>query len=219
MPVPSGLVRNSTSPGFAPAFDSTRAGIDRAGDGVAELDLLILHGVAAEQRRRRPRAACRSRRWKIARIVPARALPSETPAIAQRGQRPAAHRVDVADGVGGGDLAVDVRVVDDRREEIDGLHERRPALPPVYTRIVRGPEVDRGHGRRFARGCHSAPERARQRRVCSLNRRRRPSASDAWPLSPPFTCTTLNAELAEHADQTLSLRVPRVPLIVVLTAR
>ena len=26
MPVPSGLVRNSTSPGFAPAFVSTRAG-------------------------------------------------------------------------------------------------------------------------------------------------------------------------------------------------
>ena len=44
--------------------------------------------------------------------------------------------------VGGGDLAVDVRVVDDRREEIDGLHERRSALPPIHTRIVRGPEVD-----------------------------------------------------------------------------
>ena len=44
--------------------------------------------------------------------------------------------------VGRGDLAVDERVVDDRREEIDGLHERRPALPPVHTRIVRGPEVD-----------------------------------------------------------------------------
>ena len=60
----------------------------------------------------------------------------------ERGQRTAAHRIDVADGVGRGDLAVDVRVVDDRREEIDGLHQRRPALPPVHTRIVRGPEVD-----------------------------------------------------------------------------
>ena len=60
----------------------------------------------------------------------------------ERGQRPAAHRVDVADGVRGRDLAVDVGVVDDRREEIDGLHEGRPALPPEHTRIVRGPEVD-----------------------------------------------------------------------------
>ena len=60
----------------------------------------------------------------------------------ERGQRTAAHRVDVADRVRRGDLAVDVRVVDDRREEIDRLHERRPALPPVHTRIVRGPEVD-----------------------------------------------------------------------------
>jgi hypothetical protein len=60
----------------------------------------------------------------------------------QRGQRATAHRVDVADGVRGGDLAVDVRVVHDRREEIHRLHERRSALPSVHTRIVRGPEVD-----------------------------------------------------------------------------
>ena len=60
----------------------------------------------------------------------------------QRGERAAAHRVDVADRVGRGNLAVDVRVVDDRREEVDRLHERRPPLPPEHTRIVRGPEVD-----------------------------------------------------------------------------
>ena len=34
-------------------------------------------------------------------------------------------------------------VVDDWREEIDRLHQRRSALPPVHTRIVRGPEVDK----------------------------------------------------------------------------
>ena len=49
IPVPSGLVRISASPGRAPALASI-ARIDLAGDGVAELDLLVLHGVAAEQR-------------------------------------------------------------------------------------------------------------------------------------------------------------------------
>src|SRR5262249_27667647 len=57
-------------------------------------------------------------------------------------QRHAAHSVDVAQRVGGGDLAVHVRVVDDRREEVDRLDQRRSALPPVHTRIVTGPEVD-----------------------------------------------------------------------------
>ena len=60
----------------------------------------------------------------------------------QRGERPAAHRIDVAQRIGGGDLAVDVRVVDDRREEIHRLHQRRPTLPRVHTGIVRSPEVD-----------------------------------------------------------------------------
>src|SRR5262249_32050465 len=40
------------------------------------------------------------------------------------GLRQAVHGVDVAERVGGGDLAVDVGVIDDGREEIDGLNER-----------------------------------------------------------------------------------------------
>src|SRR5262249_41013140 len=35
---------------------------------------------------------------------------------------------------------------------------------------------------------HSAPERARRRRVCSLNRRRRPSGSDVWTFRSSLTC-------------------------------
>ena len=64
------------------------------------------------------------------------------PAIASAVSGRAAHRIDVAQRIRGRDLAVDVRVVDDRREEVDSLHQRRPAIPPVHTRIVRGPEVD-----------------------------------------------------------------------------
>ena len=59
----------------------------------------------------------------------------------KRRERAAAHGVDVAQRVGCGDLAVDERVVDDRREEIDRLHDRRAVIPPVHTGIVRIPEV------------------------------------------------------------------------------
>ena len=61
----------------------------------------------------------------------------------QRRSRFAAHRVDVAERVGGGDLAVRIRVVHDRGEEINGLHQRGSRRPSVHTRIVRGPVVDK----------------------------------------------------------------------------
>src|SRR5204862_6332084 len=64
------------------------------------------------------------------------------PGNRERRQGPAAHRIDVAQRVGGRDLAVDERVVHDRREEVDRLYQRRPTVPPVHTRIVRSPEVD-----------------------------------------------------------------------------
>ncbi len=60
----------------------------------------------------------------------------------ERGERTAAHRIHVAHGVGGGDLSVDERIVDDRREEIDRLDERALAVEPVHTCIVRGPVID-----------------------------------------------------------------------------
>ena len=72
---------------------------------------------------------------------------SGKPAMASAVTGVAAHRVDVAQRVGRGDLSVGEGVVDDRREEIDRLHERRSAAwPPVHTGIVRGPEVDQHPG-------------------------------------------------------------------------
>jgi hypothetical protein len=60
----------------------------------------------------------------------------------ERGQRARAHRIDVAQRIGGRDLPVDVRVVDDRREEIDGLDERGPTLPGVDAGVVGVAEID-----------------------------------------------------------------------------
>ena len=53
----------------------------------------------------------------------------------------AAHGIDVAEGVGGGDLAIRIRVVDDGREEVDRLDKRRPSRPCVYARIVGRAEI------------------------------------------------------------------------------
>ena len=48
----------------------------------------------------------------------------------------AAHRVDVAEGVGGRDLAVDEGVVHDRREKVDRLHDREVRREPVHARVI-----------------------------------------------------------------------------------
>ena len=140
MPVPMGLVRISTSPARAPAFVQMRSGCDGAGHGVAELDLAVAHGVPAEQHD----AGAPQRVVSAPEDLGDGGGVDEVlgkPGDRQRGQRPPAHRVDVAQRVRRGDLAVDVRVVDDRREEVHGLHQRRPGLPRVHTGIVSGPEV------------------------------------------------------------------------------
>ena len=116
--------------------------IDRAGHGISELDFLIPDRMTAEQRHARlaqfvePAAENRADRAMI------EALCWKRP-DGERCQRSPTHRVDVADRVRRGNLAVHVRVVDNRREKVDGLHQRRSALPPEDTRIVRGPEVDK----------------------------------------------------------------------------
>src|SRR5688572_7364028 len=65
----------------------------------------------------------------------------------ERGDRPTAHRIHIAQRIRRGDLAVEIWVVNDRREEIDGLHERQPRFAvsryAVHTRIVRSPVVDK----------------------------------------------------------------------------
>jgi len=56
--------------------------------------------------------------------------------------RLAVHGVDVAQGVGGGDLAVGVRVVDDGREEVERLDERNLIGQAVDACVVVGLGAD-----------------------------------------------------------------------------
>ena len=63
-------------------------------------------------------------------------LPFRKPDDVEGRDRLAAHRVDVAQRVGGSDLAERVRVVHDRREEIDGVDDRQVVAQAEYSRIV-----------------------------------------------------------------------------------
>ena len=101
---------------------------------VAELDLGVLHGVTAKQRHAGLRKL----------LQPAFEDGGQNRSIEvlgergdrQRRERTSAHRVYVAQGIGGSDLTVHERIVDDGGEEIDGLYERTRAVEPVHTRIV-----------------------------------------------------------------------------------
>ena len=54
----------------------------------------------------------------------------------ERGDRHAAHGVDVAERVGRRDLAVDEGVVHDRREKVDRLHDGEVRRQPVNARVI-----------------------------------------------------------------------------------
>ncbi len=68
----------------------------------------------------------------------------------QRHDRPAAHGVDVGDGVGGGDAAEVPGVVHDRHEEVRRGDHAGVAVQPVDRRVVAGLRADQqvGEGRR-----------------------------------------------------------------------
>jgi hypothetical protein len=68
------------------------------------------------------------------------------PEQVHRRQGAAAHRVDIGQRVGRGDLPKSERIIDDRREEIDGLDEGAVAIDAVNTGVVGGAGVDETSG-------------------------------------------------------------------------
>ena len=64
----------------------------------------------------------------------------------QTGQRPSPHRVDVAEGVGRGDPAEVVRVVDDGREKVDRLDQGQIVAEAVDPGVVAGGVADQNVG-------------------------------------------------------------------------
>jgi len=64
----------------------------------------------------------------------------------QRDHGASAHGVYIGKRVCCGDRTEPVGIVHDRREEVDGLHQRRPCIPPVHTPIVSGPVINQDPG-------------------------------------------------------------------------
>ncbi len=109
-------------------------GVDRAGDGVAELDVFFVDGVAADQG-----AAGFVDFFGAAAenlFEDGEVAGSGVGEDGEGGERARAHGVDVAQGVGGGDGAEGVGIVDDGGEEVDGLHEGTLRRELVHARIV-----------------------------------------------------------------------------------
>ena len=109
-------------------------GVDEAGDGVAELDFFVADAVAADhgapgfEHLAEPAGQDLLENPEIA-------LRRETQ-VGQSGNGAAAHGIDVAQGIGGGDLAEGEGIVDHGGEEIHGLHERLPRADLVDAGIV-----------------------------------------------------------------------------------
>ena len=98
------------------------ANIDNSGDGQTVNRFRITNGMAADERTsdlgHLGQAAAQNRgnhSW-------SNEISRETNDV-ERGQRASAHRKDVGKRIGRGDLPIGKRVVHDRCEEINGLHE------------------------------------------------------------------------------------------------
>ena len=177
-PVPSGFVRNSASPGCAPAFGHTRVGMDGADDGQAELRLVVAQRVPAGEDR--ARAAHGLGRVRGPPRPPRRGSSSGNAATdsASSGRPPIA-KTSLSAFVAA-IAPKSARVVDERREEVDGGDQsaaRRRAGRPRRRRRARG----RRAGPRASAGTNPASELLEPRRrvlrraaaaTCSRVRRR-----------------------------------------------
>ncbi len=163
----------------------------RSGDGEAVLRLVVFHGVAAEDRHAGlggdRRAAFDDPREDLG----AELFDREGGDV-QRGQRRPAHRVDVAQRVRRGDAAEVVRIVDDGREEVDGLDECEIVAEAVDAGIVAGRDDRRARSDPRGTASGAGPAPGRRRRLYSLNPRRpnMPSAVSGGRGTPSPRNTT-----------------------------
>jgi len=139
-----GLGENERVAGLGADIFPDFTGMDGAGDGVAKLQFIVADGVATND------SAIRFRHFGEA----AAENLFEDRGIAIAGKREngerrdgtAAHGVDVAERVGGGDLAEFEGIVDDGREEVDRLHDGKIRSEAVNGRVVAGFKTDKAIG-------------------------------------------------------------------------
>ena len=165
-PAPSGLVSTSASPTRPPALAITRSGCTAPvtarpylGSGSSIECPPTTSAPAARTTSSPPRSTSPSA---------AGAELLERPGHdVERGQGPPAHGVDVGQRVGRGDAAEVVGVVDDRREEVDGLHERELVGDPPHRRVVAGRRAHEQLGRRRRRQAADDRQEGRGRQLAS----------------------------------------------------
>jgi len=128
------------SPGVPAALVSSASGHQPC-DGEPVLGFRIVDRVAAHECRAALGADVQAAAEDLLQHVGSEPLERERHEV-ERGDGPAAHRVDVRERVGGGDAAEVVRVVDDRREEVDRLYQGQLVREPVHACVVRGVGAD-----------------------------------------------------------------------------
>ena len=110
--------------------------MDHARDRVAELNIVIANRMAADDaafRFRHLRKAAANNLLQDFRITLVR-----KPHNRKRGNRLAAHGVNIAQRIRCRDLPESVRIIHDRREKIDGLNHRHLMAQQIHPRIVVG---------------------------------------------------------------------------------
>ena len=171
-PVPSRFVRIEDVADPRPALAEEPVGMADPDHGEAVLRLRVADRVAAREDsaglahgRGRPRE---DRRHGVARQI-----------LRERGhghreEDASAHREDVRHGIGGRDRAVGLRVVHERREEVDRADDRDLVAQAVDSGVVGRRETGQQVvGRLAARRARRAPRRARPRRASRRSPRTR----------------------------------------------
>ena len=129
-----------TSPGRAPTFFQMSLWMDDTGDGVAKFEFIVANRMAADDRaicfRHFRKAAAQNLFESFGSACGGKCDDGE------RGNRPAAHGVDVAERVGGGNLAEQIGIVHDRREKIDGLYDGEIVGEAIDGGVVTGFKAD-----------------------------------------------------------------------------
>ena len=148
-----------------------RARVDGAGDREAVLGLGVVDRVPADDRGARLGDRVGAAAQDLAQHVRPERLQRIGDEV-QRADRHAAHRVDVRQRVRGRDPPERVRVVDDRREEVDRLHDRELLGELDDARVVGGVGRDEHARVGRARAARRRSGADRRRTACSRSPRR-----------------------------------------------
>ena len=134
-PVPSALVNTSQVAGLSGGIGQQARGFHNAGDGQAILDFGISHRVATDDDSAGGDHAFRTPSQDPLEHRQFQLLVGKAHEV-QRGYRPSARGIRIAQGIGGGDLSEHERIIHQRRKEVDRLHDVQVIAQPIDSRVT-----------------------------------------------------------------------------------